>query len=327
MSNLPPSAGHRPPATGHCLALAGGVGGAKLVLGLSRVLPPERLTVVVNTGDDEIFHGLHVSPDLDTVMYTLAGLSNPETGWGLAGETFNALSMLGKYGADTWFNLGDKDLATHITRARLLREGATLSEATSGLCRKLGVEHRVVPMSDDPVRTVLDTDAGELAMQDYFVRQRSEPRVHAVRYAGADAAHPSPGFLDGLEQADLIVFCPSNPFLSLGPILAVPGVKDRLAAARGIRVGISPIVGGAALRGPAGKMMAELGHEVSAAAVARQYREVLDVFLVDHEDAAIAPEIESLGIRAEAASIIMQDDADKVELARHVLGLAERIQH
>ncbi len=308
---------------GHVLALAGGVGGAKLVLGLSRILPPERLTVVVNTGDDEQFHGLHVSPDLDTVMYTLAGLSNPETGWGLAGETFNALSMLGKYGADTWFNLGDKDLATHITRTRALREGATLSEATSELCRNLGIMHRLVPMSDDPVRTTLSTGSGELAMQDYFVRQRSEPRVNSVNYVGADTASPSPGLLQALEQASVMVFCPSNPFLSLGPILAIPGVRGLMESFTGVRLGVSPIVGGAALRGPAGKMMAELGEEVSCAAVARLYQGLVDIFLIDHEDAAIAEEIGRMSIRAEVTSIIMNDDDDKITLARQVLALAD----
>ena len=319
VSDQPLATGFRPLV----LALAGGVGGAKLAMGLSRILPPERLTVVVNTGDDEQFHGLHVSPDLDTVMYTLAGLSNPDTGWGLAGETFNALSMLGKYGADTWFNLGDKDLATHITRTRLLREGATLSEATSELCRKLGVMHRIVPMSDDPVRTTLSTGSGELAMQDYFVRQRSEPRVNAVNYAGADTATLSPGFLEALEQASVMVFCPSNPFLSLGPILAIPGVRGLMSNFKGLRLGVSPIVGGAALRGPAGKMMAELGEEVSCAAVARQYRGLVDIFLIDHEDAALAEEIGRMGIRAEVTSIIMNNDDDKIGLARHVLALAD----
>ena len=308
----------------HVLALAGGVGGAKLVLGLSRILPPDRLTVVVNTGDDEQFHGLHVSPDLDTVMYTLAGLSNPETGWGLAGETFNTLSMLETYGADTWFNLGDKDFATHITRTKLLCEGATLSEATSELCRKLGVEHAVVPMSDDSVRTVLTTATGDLAMQDYFVRQRSGPEVKAVKYVGADSARPSPGLLSAMERAELIVFCPSNPFLSLGPILAVPGVREELTASGAFRLGVSPIIGGAAVRGPAGKMMAELGEDVSCVSVARQYQGILESFLIDHEDSALGAEIARLGIRAEAASIMMYDDTDKIALARHILALADR---
>ena len=294
-----------------------------MVLGLSLILPPERLTVVVNTGDDEQFHGLHVSPDLDTVMYTLSGLSNQETGWGLTGDTFNALSMLGRYGSDTWFNLGDKDLATHITRTRLLHEGATLSEATSELCLKLGVEHQVVPMSDDPVRTVLGTVSGDLAMQDYFVRQRGVPEIKSVKYVGADEARPSPGLLAGLDRAALIVFCPSNPFLSLGPILAIPGVKERLTASTAFRVGVSPIIGGAAVRGPAGKMMAEMGEDVSCVAVARKYQEMLDVFLIDHEDAKLAPEISRMGIRGEAASIMMHDESDKVGLARHVLALAD----
>ena len=308
---------------GRVLALAGGVGGAKLALGLSLILPPERLTVVVNTGDDEQFHGLHVSPDLDTVMYTLSGLSNQDTGWGLAGDTFNALAMLGNYGADTWFNLGDKDLATHITRTRLLREGATLSQATSELCQRLGVQHQVVPMSDEPVRTVLNTANGDLAMQDYFVRQRSEPEIKSVTYAGVADARPSPGFLTALEQAALIVFCPSNPFLSLGPIFAMPGVKEMLTASAALRVGVSPIIGGEAVRGPAGKMMAELGEDVSCVGVAKQYQGMLDVFLIDREDEGHAPEIGRLGIQPQTAPIMMYDEADKVELARYVLALAD----
>jgi LPPG:FO 2-phospho-L-lactate transferase len=233
--------------TGPVLALAGGVGGAKLALGLSRVLPPDQLVIAVNTGDDECFHGLHVSPDLDTVMYTLAGLANPETGWGLAGDTFNALEMLRRYGADTWFNLGDRDLATHIQRTQLLQQGATLSEVTARLCRALGVAHCVVPMSDAQVRTVLGTDEGELPMQDYFVRRRSEPRVRSIQYLGAAQACPAPGLLAALDQARLVVLCPSNPFLSVSPILSLPGVRERLARFAGLRVAVSPIVGGAAL--------------------------------------------------------------------------------
>jgi LPPG:FO 2-phospho-L-lactate transferase len=308
---------------GSVLALAGGTGGAKLALGLASSLAPDRLAIVVNTGDDECFHGLHVSPDLDTVMYTLAGLANPETGWGLAGETFNALGMLGKYGADTWFNLGDRDLATHIRRTELLRQRATLSQVTSDLCQRLGVVHQVVPMSDDPVRTVLSTDAGELPMQHYFVQRRSEPRVMSIHYEGADSATPSPGFVTSLSQSDLVVFCPSNPFLSVGPILALPGVKETLKqlGQDRLRVAVSPIVGGAAVRGPAGKIMAELGHEVSCVGVARQYQGLCDLFLIDQQDAHLAPEIEKLGMKPVVASIIMETEADKIALARHILSL------
>lgn len=306
---------------GEVLALAGGVGGAKLALGMARVLPPEELVVVVNTGDDECFHGLHVSPDLDTVMYTLAGLVNPETGWGLAGDTFNSLAMLRRYGAEAWFNLGDRDLATHIRRTQLLRQGATLSEVTAQLCCALGVDHRVVPMSDDPVRTVLDTDEGELPMQQYFVQRRSEPRVSGVRYQGAAVARPAPGLATALAQAQLVVFCPSNPFLSLGPILSIPGVREQLESCDGFRVAVSPIVGGAALRGPAAKIMAELGHEVSSVGVARRYQGLCDAFLIDHQDAHLAPAIAELGIRPATAPIIMETEADKIGLAERILGL------
>lgn len=305
------------------LALAGGTGGAKLARGLARVLPPEQLVIVVNTGDDECFHGLHVSPDLDTIMYTLAGLVNPETGWGIAGDTFCSLEMLRRYGADAWFNLGDRDLATHLRRTQLLQEGAALSEVTSELCRCLGVQHQVTPMSDDSVRTVLSTDAGELPMQEYFVQQRSEPKISKIRYQGAAAARPAPAFAAALEQAGMIVLCPSNPFLSVGPILAVPGVRKRLERVNParLRIAVSPIVGGAAVRGPAAKIMAELGHEVSCVGVARQYQGLCDIFLIDHQDAHLAPAIEELGIRPLVAPIIMRTEEDKIALAELILGL------
>ncbi len=307
---------------GKVLALAGGVGGAKLALGLARALAPERLVICVNTGDDECFHGLHVSPDLDTVMYTLAGLSDPESGWGIGGDTFTALSMLNRYGADTWFNLGDRDLATHIRRTQLLRKGATLSQVTADLCRRLGVAQQIAPMSDDPVRTVLDTDAGELAMQTYFVKRRAGPRVSGIRYAGAEKARPSPAFQAALDEAQIIVYCPSNPFLSLGPILAIPGVETRLKQSSASKVAVSPIVGGAAVRGPAAKIMSELGREVSCVGVASEYRGLCDTFLIDERDAPLGPAIEGLGIRPAAASIIMNNDADKLALARTVLAEA-----
>ena len=230
---------------GKVLALAGGVGGAKLAWGLAQVLPPERLVVGVNTGDDDDFHGLHVSPDLDTITYTLAGLSNPETGWGLAGDTFNALEMLKKYQVDTWFNLGDRDLATHIRRTQLLKGGATLSQVTQELCQSLGIGHRVVPMSDQPVRTVISTPEGDLPMQNYFVQRRSEPRVLGIAYKGSGEASAAPALAEALVDCELVVFCPSNPFLSVGPILAVPGIREGLRdlARPRLRVAVSPIVG------------------------------------------------------------------------------------
>ena len=308
---------------GQVLALAGGVGGAKLALGLAQQLPPRQLTIVVNTGDDEVFHGLHVSPDLDTMLYTLAGLANPETGWGVAGETFHALEMLGRYGAETWFNLGDRDLATHIRRTQLLLEGESLSQVTTALCASLGVAHGLTPMTDETVCTLLHTNLGELPMQEYFVRRRSEPPVREVEYRGAPTAPPSAGFSEALAQAELVVFCPSNPFLSLGPILALPGVRDRLAEARPgrLRVAVSPIVGGEAVRGPAAKIMTELGHEASALGVARLYRDICDVLVLDERDAHLGPAVAALGIWPLAAPIIMETQADKVALAQLILDL------
>ena len=294
-----------------------------MALGLSRIIPPGQLVICVNTGDDDCFHGLHVSPDLDTVMYTLAGLADPQTGWGLTGDTFGALDMLDRYGADTWFNLGDRDLATHIRRTQLLREGATLSEVTTDLCRRLGIAHDVIPMSDDPVRTVLSTDVGELAMQGYFVQHRAEPQISQVRYVGAKLARASQGFEDALDQASLIVFCPSNPFLSLGPILAVSGVRERLENASALRLAVSPIIGGAAVRGPAAKIMSELGHEVSCVGVAGQYLGLCDLFVIDDLDAHLSPAIQRLGIKPVVTSIMMNSDEDKVALAESVLAMGD----
>ena len=308
---------------GKVLALAGGVGGAKLAWGLAQVLAPERLVVGVNTGDDDDFHGLHVSPDLDTITYTLAGLDNPETGWGLAGDTFNALEMLKKYQVDTWFNLGDRDLATHIRRTQLLKAGATLSQVTQELCQSLGIGHRVVPMSDQPVRTVISTPEGDLPMQNYFVQRRSEPRVLGIAYNGAGEASPAPALAEALVDCELVVFCPSNPFLSVGPILAVPGIREGLRdlARPRLRVAVSPIVGGDSVKGPAGKIMAELGKEVSCVGVAREYRDVCDVLLIDEQDVGLAAEIRSLGIEPLVAPIIMDTEADKIGLAKLILDL------
>ena len=304
------------------LALAGGVGGAKLALGLSLCLPPGNLIVCVNTGDDEAFHGLHVSPDLDTMMYTFSGFSNKENGWGVAGDTFTALEMLGKFGVDTWFNLGDRDLATHILRTQMLSEGKTLSETTSELNKSLGVFHEIIPMSDDPVKTVLSTDEGELPMQRYFVGRRAEPIVSEVRYRGADVADASPGLHDALTKAALLVFCPSNPYLSLGPILALPEVRQRIRTFPGKRVCVSPIVGGDAVNGPAGKIMAELGKEVSCVEVAREYRDICDVLVIDSQDRALASQVEEMGVTPLVTSTIMETEEDKIALAREILALS-----
>ena len=311
------------------LALAGGVGGAKLVVGLAHCLPPEELVVAVNTGDDDEFHGLNVSPDLDTMMYTLAGMSNPETGWGLAGDTFNTLAMLRQYGVDAWFNLGDRDLATHIRRTQLLKQGRTLSEVTAQLGAALGVPHRIVPMSDRPVRTVLETRpsgggaAESLSMQEYFVRERARPEVAAVRYDGAADAAPSPGLEAALVQARMLVICPSNPALSVLPIVAIAGMRERLASFAGLRVAVSPIVGNDAVRGPAGRIMAGLGQEVSAAGVARVYRDFCDALVIDTQDAALAPAVAAAGLRPVVANIIMESLQDRIDLAQTVLALAQ----
>ena len=304
------------------LAISGGVGGAKLALGLSRLLGPDQLTIAVNTGDDETFHGLHVSPDVDTVVYALAELTNPETGWGVAGDTFRSLEALGRLGGETWFRLGDLDLAMHLRRTEMLAAGRTLTEATREICDALGVRHPVVPMSDAPVRTVAQTERGEMAFQEYFVRHACEPRITGVRFAGVENAHPSPALSQALADADAIVFCPSNPLVSVGPVLAVPGVRDAVERFAGPRIAVSPIVGGRALKGPAAKMMAELGEEVNNAGVARRYAGLLDVLVIDESDAAEAPSVEALGITAHVAPTIMNTDADKTALAREVLALA-----
>ena len=305
------------------LALAGGVGGAKLALGLARLLSPQELTIVVNTGDDETFHGLHVSPDLDTVMYTLAGPANPETGWGVAGDTFNTLTQLARYGASTWFSLGDKDMATHIRRTQLLNQGYTLSQVTQELCRALGVEHPVVPMSDQPLRTRALTDEGELALQAYFVQRKCEPRLHAIRFEGTENAHMSPQFREALQSSGILIFCPSNPLISIDPILAVPGAREAIGDFPGARVAVSPIVGGEALRGPAAKMLQELGEEVSCVGVARRYAGLCDIFIIDTVDGYHAPQIEALGMQVAVANTVMHTEEEKVHLARAVLELDE----
>ena len=310
--------------TNSVLALAGGVGGAKLALGLSKVLPADKLTIVVNTGDDAVFHSLHVSPDLDTVMYALAGLTNVETGWGVTEDTFNSLAMLERYGAPAWFSLGDKDLATHIRRTDLLNRGFTLSEATQQLSESLGIASSIVPMTDDPVRTVVETDEGDLPFQVYFAQKKCRPLTRAIRYEGAADATPSPKFLSSLSSATHLVICPSNPFLSIDPILALPGVYQRIKELPGRRVAVSPIVGGEAVRGPAAKLMNELGYEVSCAGIARYYRWLCDTFIIDEMDRRYADEIESLGIRTHVTATIMKDDADKEYLGNQVCQLLDR---
>jgi LPPG:FO 2-phospho-L-lactate transferase len=307
------------------VALAGGVGGAKLAHGLALTLPPDSLTVIVNTGDDFEHLGLHVSPDLDTVTYTLAGLANPETGWGQRAETWSFMDTLGRLGAPTWFRLGDRDLATHVERTRRLRKGETLTHVTAALCAALGVHHALLPMSDDPVRTWVDTDEGELEFQDYFVHRRCEPKVRAVRFVGVEDARPTPAVLAALEAASVVIFCPSNPFLSLDPILSVPGLRERVA--RRPVVAVSPIVGGQALKGPAAKLLAELGLEVSAAAVAEHYPALLSGFVLDDVDAALQPALEARGLHVLVTDTVMRTDADRARLARETVEFARSLRH
>ena len=300
-------------------ALAGGVGGAKLAAGLRDELPPGDLSVAVNTADDFDLWGLHICPDLDTVMYTLAGISNPETGWGIAGETFESLRMLGRYGEDTWFKLGDRDLATHILRTARLRSGETLTRVTAELSRALGIRSSVLPMSDDPVSTVLETPDGRLEFQEYFVRRRQEDEVLGVELRGVEEAAPTEAVLAAISGADAIVICPSNPVVSVGPILALPGVREALARSTAPRVAVSPIVGGRALKGPADRMMLSLGHEVSATGVARMYAGLVDGMVVDTIDEGERESIEAFGMRVLATGSVMRDAADRARLASETL--------
>lgn len=309
------------------VALAGGVGGAKLALGLAAIVA-DQLTIVVNTGDDFEHLGLHISPDLDTVMYTLAGVANPETGWGRVGETWNFMAALTQLGGESWFNLGDRDLATHVERTRRLRGGETLSAVTADLCRRLGIVARVLPMSDDPVRTVVATaEEGELDFQHWFVRRRCEPRVQAIRFADVENARPLPAALAALDNPDLrgLVICPSNPFVSIAPILEVPGLRAALEQVRAPRVAVTPIVGGQAIKGPAAKMLAELGHPVSAVGVAACYKGLIDGFVLDQVDAAAKPEIEALGIQVMVADTVMRTHADKRRLAAETLEFVDKL--
>jgi LPPG:FO 2-phospho-L-lactate transferase len=307
------------------IALAGGVGGAKLAYGLYRVLG-ERLAVVVNTGDDFEHWGLAVCPDLDTVMYNLAGLNNPDFGWGLDGETQRALEMMRRYGGESWFGLGDGDLATHLLRSERLRSGLNLTQVMFLLKTALGIGAELLPMSDQPVRTMVHTDEGVLPFQRYFVQRRCEPRLLSLEFAGIEAAQPSPQVLAALDRASAVVLCPSNPYLSLDPILLLPGLAERLRAFPGPVVAVSPIVGGQAIKGPAAKIMAELGVEASALAVAQHTagRIRLDGFVLDAVDAHLADAVAALGITPLVTDTIMRDAASKERLARDVLGLATR---
>ena len=295
------------------VALAGGVGGAKLAYGLARILAYEDLTIIVNTGDDFEHYGLYICPDLDTVCYTLAGLANPETGWGRVNETWNVIQNAKKLGGPGWFNLGDQDLGTHLERTRRLKEGQCLSEITRDFCQAWGIRHRILPMSDSPVRTVVETDEGDLPFQEYFVHRRCEPRVRGFRFDGADAAEPAPGAREAIQSADAVIICPSNPWVSIDPILKVlPKVEKTVVA-------VSPIIGGETVKGPAAKMYRELGIEPSALAVARHYGELLRGFVFDTVDKQLEGDVMGLSIQTAVTNTLMKSHDDRVQLAREVI--------
>ena len=301
------------------VALAGGVGGAKLAHGLAQVLPPEDLTVIVNTGDDFEHYGLYICPDLDTVCYTLAGIANPETGWGRANETWNAIENSAKLGGLDWFKLGDKDLGTHLERTRRLEEGYSLSQITRDFCKAWGIQHTVLPMSDKPVRTFVETEEGELAFQEYFVHRRCEPRVKGFWFDGVEQAEPVRGAHEAIQAADAVIICPSNPWVSIDPILRV--LSPLLSGERsGVRsVAVSPIIGGQAVKGPAAKMYRELGIEPSALAVAKHYQGLVTDFVLDHIDEQLNESVKGLSMRTYVTNTLMKSHEDRKRLATDLL--------
>jgi LPPG:FO 2-phospho-L-lactate transferase len=311
------------PSTKHTsiTALAGGVGASKLLLGLHDVIAPRDLTVIVNTGDDITLHGLKISPDLDIVTYTLAGIVDDAKGWGYRGETFHTLKRLAKFGRINWFNLGDRDLATHIHRSAMLAEGKSLSEAAESIRLALGVKARILPMSDEPVPTMIDTAEGELHFQEYLVKRRAEPVVRGIRFDGAERARPANGVLEAIRDADRILICPSNPLISIGPILAVPGIREALRARKERVIAVCPIVGGKSLKGPSDKMLAELGYEPSAVGVAKLYADFTGTFVIDPADRAQAEFIRKLGMKVHVVRTIMKTRAQKRTVARALLAL------
>jgi len=301
------------------VALAGGIGASKLLVGLNRTMDPRDLTIIVNTGDDVVMHGLAISPDLDIVTYSLADMANPETGWGFRDETFRAHDQLAAYGRPAWFHLGDRDLATHIHRTAMFREGATLSEAAESIRLALGVRAKILPMSDQPVPTMIETEQGRLNFQEYLVQLRAEPVVRKLIFDGIERARPAPGVLESLERAAGIVICPSNPLISIGPILAVPGVREALRKRREDVVAVCPIVGGKSLKGPSDRMLAQLGFDVSASGVARMYEDICATFLIDSVDAGERTAIEALGMTVVVCSTVMQTLEDKERVAVEAL--------
>jgi LPPG:FO 2-phospho-L-lactate transferase len=305
----------RPPVT-TITALAGGVGASKLLLGLYDVTDPSALTVIVNTGDDITLHGLKISPDLDIVTYTLAGIVDSAKGWGFRSETFHTLKRLAVFGRVNWFNLGDRDLATHIHRTAMLVEGKSLTDAAESIRIALGVKSRILPMSDDPVPTIIDTHEGALHFQEYLVKRRAEPVVRGIHFDGAEASRPAPGVLEAIRDAGRIVICPSNPLISIGPILAVPGVRAALRARRKDVIAVCPIVGGKSLKGPSDKMLAQLGYDPSAQGVAKLYSDFTGTFVIDPVDEPQANSIRTLDMNVAVIPTVMHTRADKRKLAR-----------
>ena len=303
------------------VVLTGGTGGAKLIHGLSLKISPEELCIVCNTGDDFVLHGLHISPDLDTIAYTLGGVVDREKGWGIQGDTFTALEWLEKYGGESWFRLGDRDLATHIMRSRLLREGLTLAQVTERIGKSLGVKAALLPMSNDPVETKIQTPAGEISFQEYFVKRRWEVEVSGVSYAGAEASCPAPGVLDAIRKARGVIVCPSNPVTSIGPILAVPGIREALRETKAAVLAVSPIIGGRPVSGPADRLMAAAGMEVSSFGVAKAYADFVDLFALAPEDKNLRTRIEALEVKTVEKTIRMNSLDDKRNLARELLAL------
>lgn len=306
---------------GLVVALAGGVGAARLLRGLVQVVSPEDLLIVGNTGDDFETYGLHISPDLDIVTFTLAGIVNEKRGWGVAQDTFHCLGMLERLGFETWFKLGDQDLAIQLSRTDLLRHGVTLSQVTAKLCEMLGVGARLVPMSDDPVRTKVLSDQLQLDFQEYFVKRGARDVVTGVSYEGHSEARPAPGVLEAIRRAERIVICPSNPILSVGPMLSIPGLRHELRRSKGCVVSVSPIVGGKALKGPADKVMASMGFEPSAYGVANFYNDIIDHLVIDKTDEFEGGRIESLGVKVTVAETVMKSIQDSVHLAKVVMSI------
>jgi len=302
-------------------ALGGGVGASKLLLGLYEVMDPAALSIIVNTGDDIVLHGLKISPDLDIVTYTLAGIVDPGKGWGIRGETFHALKRLAAYGRANWFNLGDRDLATHIHRSALLEEGKTLSEAAESIRVALGVKARILPMSDDPVPTIIESNEGAMHFQKYLVKRRAEPVIEDIQFRGAEAARPAPGVLEAISEAGRIIICPSNPLISIGPILAVPGVRGQLRARKKDVFAVCPIVGGKSLKGPSDKMLGQLGHEVTALGVAKLYADFTGTFVIDPSDKAAATAVSTLGMKVAVLPTVMNTLTQKRKLAHALLSL------